>query len=85
MADVMWNWSERQKEIIIYFREQGGNREAIRLASKNFGVGERSVYKTLKTRKYHLRRDAEKAVADLLNPKWFELEIEPKVVDRGKG
>ena len=49
------------------------------LASKNFGIGERSVYKTLRTGKYQLWRDAEKAMADLLNPKWFELEVEPKM------
>ncbi|MEA2033245.1 MAG: SatD family protein, partial [Euryarchaeota archaeon] len=61
MADVMWNWTDRQKKIIIYFREQGENREAVRLASKNFGVGERSIYKTLRTGKYHLWRDAEMA------------------------
>lgn len=40
-------------------------------AKKNFGVGERSVYKTLRTGKYHLWRDAENAVADLLNQKWL--------------
>ncbi|MEA2033246.1 MAG: hypothetical protein U9N41_06650, partial [Euryarchaeota archaeon] len=60
-------------------REQGENREAVRLASKNFGVGERSIYKTLRTGKYHLWRDAEMAVVDLLNQKWFELEIEPEM------
>ncbi|MCK4397829.1 MAG: hypothetical protein KAV25_02425 [Methanophagales archaeon] len=84
MADVMWNWTERQKEMIIYFREQGGNREAVRLASKYFGVGERSIYKTLRTGKYHLWRDAETAVADLLNQKWFELETEPEMGNRDR-
>ena len=84
MADVMWNWTDRQKEMIIYFREQGGNRKAVRLASKNFGVGERSIYKTLRTGKYHLWRDAETAVADLLNQKWFELETEPEMGNRDR-
>ncbi|MBA7516226.1 hypothetical protein ES705_08272 [subsurface metagenome] len=84
MADVMWNWTKRQKELIIYFREHGGDREAVRLASKKFGVGERSIYKTLRTGKYHLWRDAEKAVADLLNREWFELGIEPEMVDGGR-
>ena len=84
MADVMWSWTDRQKEMIIYFREQGGNREAVILASKNFGVGERSIYKTLKTGKYHLWRDAETAVADLLNQKWFKLETEPEMGNRGR-
>ena len=82
MADVMWSWTDRQKEMIIYFREQGGNREAVILASKNFGVGERSIYKTLKTGKYHLWRDAEKAVTDLLNQEWFKLETETEMGNR---
>jgi hypothetical protein len=85
MADVMWSWTKRQKEITTYFREHGENREAVKSASKNFGVGERSIYKTLRTGKYYLCRDAEKAVVDLLNQKWFELEIEPKVVINRSG
>ena len=82
MADVMWSWTKRQKEIIMYFREHGENREAVISGSKNFGVGERSIYKTLRTGKYRLCRDAEKALLDLFNRKWFKLGIEPEVVGR---
>ncbi len=85
MADVMWNWTKRQREIIIYFRGHGENREAVRLASRNFGVGERSIYKTLRTGRYHLWRGAEKAVMDSLNREWFKSEIEPDRVDRVSG
>ena len=48
----------------------------------NFGVGERSIYKTLRTGKYRLCRDAEKALLDLFNREWFKSEIEPETVDR---
>ena len=82
MADIMWSWTKRQKEIIMYFREHGENREAVISASNNFGVGERSIYKTLRTGKYRLCRDAEKALLDLFNRKWFKLGIEPETVDR---
>ena len=66
----------------MYFKEHGENREAVISGSKNFGIGERSIYKTLRTGKYHLCRAAEKALLDLLNRKWFKLKIEPKTVDR---
>ncbi|MEA2004540.1 MAG: SatD family protein, partial [archaeon] len=44
MANTIWNWSKRQKEIVLYYREHGEGREAVRSASANFGVGERSIY-----------------------------------------
>jgi glycosyltransferase involved in cell wall biosynthesis len=54
------------------------------LASKYFGVGERSIYKTLRTGKYHLWRDAEKAVDEFVveikkvmdNPRTYRIEME---------
>ncbi|MEA1957463.1 MAG: hypothetical protein U9N01_03810 [Euryarchaeota archaeon] len=36
------------------------------MASKCFGVGERSIYKTLRTGKYHLWGDAETAVDEFV-------------------
>ncbi len=82
MAEAMWNWTKRQREIILFFRWHGENREAVRLASKNFGVGERSIYKTLRTGRYHLWRGAESALGALLNRRWFKSEIEPDKVDK---
>ena len=68
----------------MYFREHGENREAVISASNNFGVGERSIYKTLRTGKYRLCRDAEKALLDFFNREWFKLKIEPETVDRNR-
>lgn len=82
MADVMWNWSERQKQIIVYYRKHGGSREALKSASENFSVSERSIYKTLKTGKYRLLKSAENALKEMLNRKWFKLDIEPKMDDK---
>lgn len=78
MADVIWNWSEKQKDIILYYRGHKENREAVKLAAKNFGVGERSIYKTLRTGKYHLLKKTEDALKEMMNQKWFKLNIEPK-------
>lgn len=67
MADTIWNWSKRQKEIILYYRKHGEGRGAVRSASANFGVGERSIYKTLRTGKYHLLQSVEDALKEILN------------------
>ena len=67
MADVIWNWSKRQKEIILYYRKHGDGREAVRSASENFDVGERSIYKTLRTGKYRLLKSIEDALVEVLN------------------
>jgi len=67
MADAIWNWSERQKEIILYYRKHGKCRDAVRSASENFGIGERSIYKTLRTGRYHLLRSVEDALKEVLN------------------
>lgn len=83
MADIIWNWSKRQKEIIMYYRNHGENREAIKLATKNFGVGERNIYKTLRIGRYNLLKAVENSLKEILNQKWFKLNIEPKMVERG--
>jgi len=82
MADVIWNWSKRQKEIIVYYRNHGENREAVKSAAKKFSVGERSIYKTLRTGKYHLLKAVEKSLKEILNQKWFKSNIEPEKGDR---
>ena len=84
MADVIWNWSKRQKEIITYYRNHGENREAVKSAAKRFGVGERSIYKTLRTGKYHLLKAVENSLKEILNQKWFNSNIEPEKGDRGR-
>jgi len=82
MADVMWDWSERQKHIMLYYRKRGGNREAVKSAAENLGVGERSIYKTLRTGKYRLLKSAENALREVLNRKRFKLGIEPEMDDK---
>ena len=67
MADTIWNWSKRQKEIVLYYRKHGGGREAVKSASGSFDVGERSIYKTLRTGKYHLLKSVEDVLKEVLN------------------
>jgi hypothetical protein len=56
-----------RKEIALYYRRHGEGRDAVRSASENFGIGERSIYKTLRTGRYHLLRSVEDALVDALN------------------
>ena len=67
MADTIWNWSKRQKEIILYYRQHGGGKEAVKSASESLDVGERSIYKTIRTGKYHLLKSMEDALEEVLN------------------
>jgi len=69
MADVIWNWSKKQRDIILHYRKHGESREAVKLATEDFGVGERSIYKTLRVGKYHLLRKAEDALKEMMNRK----------------
>ena len=80
MFEVMWSWTDRQKEIIIYYRKHGENRDAVKYASSKFGIVNRSVYKTLKRGKYPLLASAEAVLKKSLNQKWFKLKSEPKMV-----
>ena len=76
MADVIWNWSKKQRDTILYYRNQK-KEGAIKLTAKNFGVGERSIYKTLRRGKYHLLKQMEDALKEIMNQKWFKSNIEP--------
>ena len=67
VADTIWNWSKRQKEIVLYYRKHGGGREAVKSASESLNVGERNIYKTLRTGKYHLLKSVEDALKEVLN------------------
>ncbi len=82
MADVMWRWSERQKEIIMYYRRHGENRDAIEKATKNFGVTDKNIYKILRRGRYHLLKEVESALNSLINQKWLNKKIKPDTVEK---
>lgn len=52
--DLMWSWTERRSEIILFYRNHGANSNAIKLAASKFGTGIRNIYKTLEIGKYSL-------------------------------
>lgn len=44
-----------------------GGKEAVKSASEDLDVGERSIYKTIRTGKYHLLKSVEDALEEVLN------------------
>lgn len=57
--DIMWSWTSRRKEIILFYRKNGEDSKAIEKASLNFNTGFRNIYKTLEAGKYPLIKYAE--------------------------
>lgn len=71
--EIMWNWTERRKEIIIFYRKHGENSFAIEKASKKFKLGTRSIYQAIELGKYSLVKYAEDILKQELNEIWFKI------------
>lgn len=72
MFELIWSWTPRRKEIILFYRNNGANATAIKLASTEFKTGARNIYKTLEVSNYHLMECAENTIK-----KEFKKEIDP--------
>ena len=73
--ELMWSWTSRRKEIILFYRKNGENSCAIELTAKKFETGTRNVYKTLEVGKYSLMKYGENTLKDEFR-KEFKNEIE---------
>lgn len=72
--EIMWNWTQRRKEIIMFYREHGENSLAIEKASFKFKIGVRNVYKALEAGKYSLLKYAENIFKEELSKDWSEID-----------
>lgn len=54
MFEIIWKWTERRREIILFYRNHGENPQAIEMASIKFETGTRNIYKTLEVGQYNL-------------------------------
>ncbi|WP_321422098.1 SatD family protein [uncultured Methanobacterium sp.] len=52
--DIMWSWTDRRKEIILFYRKHDENTIAIKKAAYEFNIGTRSIYKALEEGKYSM-------------------------------
>lgn len=66
-SDIMWSWTDRRKEIILFYRNHNENTVAIKKAACEFGIGNRSIYKTLEAGKYSMIKYGEKVLENELS------------------
>lgn len=71
--EIMWDWTKRRKEIIIFYRKHQENSTAIEEASIKFKVKTRTIYHTLESGKYSLLKYAENTFKKAINEDWSKL------------
>ena len=64
--DIMWSWTDRRKEIILFYRNHNEDTNAISKATHKYSIGTRSIYKTLETGKYSMLKYGEKVLENQL-------------------
>ncbi len=64
--DIMWSWTDRKKEIILFYRKHNEDTNAISKATHKYSIGTRSIYKTLETGKYSMLKYGEKVLENQL-------------------
>ncbi len=72
MADVMWDWTARQREIVAYYRRLKKERGNVTLAEvvRDIGIKKQTLSMILKRSRYKLLAEAERAFADFISRKW---------------
>jgi len=86
MAEVVWDWSKRQKDVIMYYREVKNkkNDATLKEISASLGIKKQTLSKILKRAKYTLLEDAERTIVGFVSQKWLTKESKPKMADKGK-
>ena len=85
MADIMWNWTDRQREIVIHYRKMKNqkNEYTLRDLAEEIGVRKQTISKILKRSRYKILEDAEKSFKDYVSQKWLTEECKPEMADDG--
>ena len=83
MADIMWNWTDRQREIVIHYRKMKNqkNEYTLRDLAEEIGVRKQTISKILKRSRYKILEDAEKSFKDYVSQKWLTEECKPEMAD----
>lgn len=84
MADVMWNWTERQREIVTYYRKGKNEKSSATLeeVAEDIGIKKQTLSKILKRSKYKLLKEAEDTFVDFINRNWLTEGYKPKMTDK---
>lgn len=85
MADVMWSWTKRQREIVTYYRKVKNEKGNITLeeVAEGIGIKKQTISKILKRSKYKLLKEAEDTFADFITRNWLTEGYKPKMADKG--
>ena len=84
MAEVMWNWSKRQKDVVIYYRKARSKKSRVTLVeiSTGLGIKKQTLSKMLKRAKYSLLEDAEKIITAFVSQKWLKRDSKPEMAEK---
>jgi predicted DNA-binding protein YlxM (UPF0122 family) len=71
IADVMWNWTKRQREIVMYYKKVKDEKRDATLEeiAENIGIKKQTISKILKRSRYKLVKNAGKSFADFVSRK----------------
>ena len=85
MADVMWSWTKRQREIVTYYRKVKNEKSSVTLeeVAEGIGIKKQTLSKILKRSKYKLLKEAEDTFVDFITRNWLTEENKPKMADNG--
>ena len=69
MVDVMWNWTKRQREIVIHYKKMKSRKADLTLEeiAKDIGIKKQTVSKILRRSKYKMIERAEKSFVDFVS------------------
>lgn len=85
IADAMWNWTKRQKEIVMHYKKMKSEKSDLTLeeTAEKMGIKKQTVSKILKRSKYKMVEEAEKSFVKYVSQKWLTEECKPEMADRG--
>ncbi len=74
IADTMWGWTERQKEIVGYCRKMKKKKEDLTLTdvAERKNITKQNVSKILKRAKYGMIEGAERSFVEFVSRKWVK-------------
>lgn len=83
MADVMWSWTKRQREIVAYYRKVKNEKSSVTLeaVAEGIGIKKQTLSKILKRSEYKLLKEAEDTFVDFTSRYWLTERYKPKMAD----
>lgn len=78
MADVMWHWTKRQREVVMLYRRETG----VDSVANKLEVTDKAIYKILSSSRYKTLKAVESSLRDFLEQNWLKIKNRPKMVEK---